>query len=91
MAMKVKVELLHDGFRELFKSEGIVGLQDEAGKRMCDEANAALDDDKSRGFESHTWYGNYGGGRYITSVSAIDYQATNAEQKNKVLSRAVHA
>ena len=91
MAMKVRIELNHDGFRQLFASEGVKKLLNDTGKRICDAANAALDDDSSFGFESHTWYGGYGGGRLINSVSANDLQATYAEQQNKVLSRAVHS
>lgn len=91
MAMKVRVELNHDGFRDLFASDGVKSLLDDVGGKICEEANAKLDDEKSYGFESHTWRGKYGGGRLINSVSAIDYEASNAEQKDKILSRAVHA
>lgn len=90
MATKIRVELNHDGFKELFSSDGVKELLDDVGAKIRDEANAALKSETSRGFESHTWKGAYGGGRLVNSVSAIDRQATYAEQQDKILSKAVH-
>lgn len=82
MATKIRIELNHDGIRQLLMSQPIA---DEC--RKAAEAIAARAGD---GFEvSEKKHRNFGGGRIGYVVYTDTYEAREAEATDKVLSKAV--
>lgn len=90
MAQQIKIEFISDGFREILESEGTQQLVADAAAKIQSAANAGIGKD-SEGFSAETWRGNYGGGRWIGSVTSLDSTAARAQSENKVLTKAVHA
>ena len=89
MAQKVKLEFISDGFKAILESDGTRQLVEDAATKIQAAANAEVKD--SEGFSVETWHGNYGGGRWIGSVTSLDEAAAKAQSEDKVLTKAVHA
>lgn len=87
MPMKVgsfRLELDHDGIKQLLESAAVASECRDAADRISDVAGD--------GFEtSHVWLASYGGGRVAYSVRAATDDAKLAEAENKTLSLAVQA
>jgi hypothetical protein len=82
MATKIKIELNHDGIRELLSSEPIAAECEKAAQRIADIAG--------EGFEVlETRKVGFGGGRVGSAVHAASYAAKVEEAENKTLSKAV--
>lgn len=92
MASQIRLEFISDGFKEILTGASVQSVINEATQKIQAQANAnasgELDDD-SEGFSARTWLGNYGGGRWVGSVSTTDHSTMVAEAENKALSRAV--
>jgi hypothetical protein len=81
---KVRIELDHDGIRELLQSAAIGGEVQKAAQRIASEAG--------EGFEVTTAQSlSFGGGRVGYGVKAATYEARKTEAEDKVLSKAVSA
>lgn len=89
MAAKVNIEFISDGFREILCSGGVQTAVGNAGQIIQDRANAN-NTRGGRGFSCKTWMGNYGGGRWVASVSTTDFLSKVAETEDKALSKAVN-
>jgi hypothetical protein len=87
MAKKVgsfRLELDHDGIRQLLESAAIGNECEAAAHRIADIAGD--------GFEvSSAWHARFGGGRVAYSVRAETTEAKIAESEGKALTLAVHA
>ncbi len=88
MAKQIKLEFKSEGFRQILTGSGVQGVVQSATEKICANANANLSEE-SEGFSSHVWQGNYGGGRWIGSVSTTDLASQRAESEDKALSKAV--
>ena len=88
MATQVKLEFKSEGFRQILTGSGVQGVVQSAAERIQASANAGISGE-SEGFSSHVWQGNYGGGRWIGSVSTTDLESQRAEAEDKALSKAV--
>lgn len=86
MPTKVRIEMNHDGWRELLSSEAIAREVDRAGQRIAAEAGD--------GWEYRRAMLGYGGGRvggFVSSThDAAGYAALLDEATNKTLTKAVH-
>lgn len=89
MAKKIKIEFISSGFREILEGDGVHQLVTDTATRIQQEANAGIDEE-SEGFSVDVWEGNYGGGRWIGSVTSQDRAAAAAQSEYQVLSKAVH-
>ena len=85
---QVKIEFISKGFKEILNSNGTKSIVESAAKSIQRKANGNLTK-KSEGYSINTWHGNYGGGRYIASVSTTDHNSMVEESENKALSKAV--
>lgn len=82
MTTKIRIELDHDGIRELLCSAPIAAECEKAAKKIADAAGD--------GFEvTSTKRLGFGGGRVGVGVEATTHEARLAEAEDKVLSRAV--
>lgn len=88
MATQVNIKFISEGFREILLGSGVQGVVQNASEKIQANANANLAEE-SEGFSMHTWQGNYGGGRWIGSVSTTDLASCREEAENKALSKAV--
>lgn len=88
MGLRWELTFNSDGFKAILNSEGVKGAVESAAAGIQERANANLTED-SEGYSMHSWTGNYGGGRWVASVSTTDYASQKAEAENKCLSRAV--
>ncbi|MBQ6240875.1 MAG: hypothetical protein IJK56_11045 [Firmicutes bacterium] len=89
MAQQIKLEFISDGFKAILESEGTRQLVADVAAKIQSAANAGVKN--SEGFAVETWRGNYGGGRWIGSVTSLDDVAARAQSEDKVLTKAVHA
>lgn len=89
MAQQIKIDFISEGFKAILESEGTRQFVGDAAAKIQAEANANVKD--SEGFSAETWLGNYGGGRWIGSVTSLDTAAAQAQAEDKVLTKAVHA
>lgn len=82
MTVKVRIELDHDGIRELLMSEGVASACLNAAQNIAARAGEGFEvvGPKTLG---------YGGGRVGYGVAATTYEARLAEAEDKVLSKAV--
>ncbi len=82
MASKVRIELNHDGIRELLSSAPIAAECEKAAQRIAAAAGDGFEvtGQKSAGF---------GGGRISYGVEAATCEARLAEAEDKVLLKAV--
>lgn len=82
MATKVRIELNHDGIRDLLKSQPIAA--------ECEKAAQAIAARAGDGFEVLPLRQmGFGGGRVGCAVKTGTYDACIAEAEDKVLSKAV--
>ena len=82
MATKIRIELNHDGIRELLMSDAIA--------KECEKAAQAIAARAGDGFEVLPMRKQgFGGGRIGYAVHAESYEAKLAEAEDKVLSKAV--
>ena len=88
MATQIKLEFKSEGFRQILMGSGVQGVVQNATEQIRANANAGITGE-SEGFSAHTWQGNYGGGRWIGSVSTTDLESQRAESEDKALSKAV--
>ena len=82
MATKIRIELNHDGIRELLMSQPIANECKKAAEKIAERAGDGFEvlPMKEMGF---------GGGRVGYAVHADTYEAKLAEAEDKVLSKAV--
>lgn len=88
MSVKVRMEFNSAGFKEVLESDGVRAAVDEIGQEIASRANANISGE-SDGFEVRTQIGGYGGGRWVSFVTASDFEASKEEAEDKVLTRAV--
>lgn len=82
MATKIRIELNHDGIRQLLMSEPIANECKKAAEKIAQRAGD--------GFEvSDARHMGYGGGRVGFTVRTATEEARIAEAEDKVLSKAV--
>ena len=80
---KVRIELNHDGFRELLEGSEVAGLVDSCGASLAARAGP--------GFVSKPAHGNFGGGRHVCHVGTGDSrEAMEAQARDKALTVALH-
>lgn len=82
MATKIKIELDHDGIRELLCSAPIANECEKAAQKIANVAGDGFEVTKSKQV-------GFGGGRVGVGVEAATREARLAESEDKVLSRAV--
>lgn len=82
MAKTVRIELNHDGFRQLLNGPEVTRLVDDTGKKLAARAG--------EGFTSKPSYGNFGGGRHVCHVGTADKTAMEAQARDKALTKALH-
>lgn len=83
MAAKMKIELNHDGFRQLLNSAEVASLVDGVGEDLAARAGD--------GFASKPAYGGFGGGRHIAHVGTVDKTGMERQARDKALTRALHS
>lgn len=88
MAKQIKIEFISSGFKEILKSQGVHSLVEDEANMMCDRANSYLNEE-SEGFKADSFYGGFGGGRWVGTVSTTDLASMRAEAEDKALSKAV--
>ena len=82
MATKIRIELNHDGIKELLLSDAIGGEVKKAAEGIASRAGEGFKVVGPQGL-------GYGGGRVGYGVVAATYEAKLAEAENKALSKAV--
>lgn len=82
MASKVKIELNHDGIRELLMSQPIADECEKAAEKIAETAGEGFVVLPAREM-------GFGGGRVGFAVHADSYDAKVAESEDKTLSKAV--
>ena len=82
MATKVKIELNHDGIRELLCSQPIANECEKAAEEIAARAGDGFEVLPLRQM-------GFGGGRVGYAVKTETYEACIAEAEDKVLSKAV--
>lgn len=88
MATQIKLTFISDGFRQILLGSGVKDVVQSAADKIQAKANAGINGE-SEGFSVDVWEGNYGGGRWIGSVSTTDLESQKAESEDKALSKAV--
>lgn len=88
MATQIKLKFNSDGFKQILTGSGVQSVVQSATEKIQAKANANING-SSEGFSAHVWQGNYGGGRWIGSVSTTDAESQRAEAEDKALSKAV--
>jgi hypothetical protein len=88
MATQMKIQFISAGFKEILCSGGVQEAVTNAARTIQGTANAN-NTRGGEGFSCKTWMGNYGGGRWVASVSTTDRKSRIAEAEDKALSRAV--
>lgn len=87
MSTQTRIEFNSEGFKAILTGEGVKNLVTELSQEIQQRANANVS--SGEGFSRDTWLGNYGGGRWIASVTSTDKASMEAEAEDKALSRAV--
>ena len=82
MATKVRIELDHDGIRQLLTSAPIAAECEKAAEKIAQRAGDGFEVLPLRQM-------NFGGGRVGYAVKTGTYEACIAEAENKALSKAV--
>lgn len=82
MATKLRLELNHDGIRELLLSQPIANECEKAAEMIAGRAGDGFEVLPAKQL-------NYGGGRVGYAVYAATYEAKVDEAENKTLSKAV--
>ena len=84
MATKIRIELNHEGFRQLLNSPEVVRLVDDTGRKLAARAGA--------GFVAEPAQGGFGGGRHICHVgTGNSKEAMEAQATTKALTRALYS
>lgn len=89
MSTKTTLEFISAGFKAILESEGTKELVRSVGEEIQSKANANAGLDGEDGFSCNVWHGNYGGGRWVASVTTTGKDSQKAESEDKALSRAV--
>ncbi len=84
MATTARIELNHDGIRELLCSAAIGGECEKAAQRIAAAAGDGFEVTSAR-------QAGFGGGRIAYGVAAATHEARLAEAEDKALSKAVSA
>lgn len=87
--MTTTLQFISEGFKAILESEGTKEVVRSAAEEIKNKANANAGIEDSEGFSCEVWHGNYGGGRWVASVSTTDKKTMKAESEDKALSRAV--
>ena len=87
--MTTTLQFISEGFKAILESEGTKEVVRSAAEEIKNKANANAGIEDSEGFSCEVWQGNYGGGRWVASVSTTDKKTMKAESEDKALSRAV--
>lgn len=87
--MTTTLQFISEGFKAILESEGTKEVVRSAAEEIQQKANANAGIEDSEGFSCEVWHGNYGGGRWVASVSTTDKKTMKAESEDKALSRAV--
>lgn len=82
MATKIRIELDHDGIRDLLCSAPIAAECEKAAAKIANAAGDGFEVTKSRQI-------GFGGGRVGVGVESSTHEAMLAEAEDKALSRAV--
>lgn len=82
MARHVRIELDHEGFRQLLNSSEVASLVDSTGERLASRAGG--------GFIAKPSYGGFGGGRHICHVGTGDKESMEAQARDKALTKALY-
>lgn len=82
MGTKVRIELVHDGIRQLLMSQPIANECEKAAEKIAARAGDGFEVLPLRQL-------NFGGGRVGHAVYTATYDAKVAEAEDKVLSKAV--
>ena len=82
MAVKMRIELNHDGIKELLCSAPIANECEKAAEKIAERAGDGFEVLPAKQL-------NYGGGRVGYAVYAATYEAKLDEAENKTLSKAV--
>jgi len=88
MGQEIRIKFRSEGFKEILCGGGVKNLVTEAATTIQGRANAN-NTRGGEGFAAKTWMGNYGGGRWVASVSTTDRESRVAEAEDKALSRAL--
>ena len=89
MSEQTTLQFISAGFKAILESEGVQNLVRTVGEEIKNRANANAGLEDSDGFSCNVWKGNYGGGRWVASVTTTDKKTRKAESEDKALSRAV--
>jgi len=84
MSGKVRIELDHDGIRQLLESQAVGNVCQAQAERIAERAGDGFGTDR-------LWHANFGGGRIASSVVALTTDAKRAEADDKVLAKAVES
>ena len=87
MAKQTRITFISAGFKEILCSGGVQEAVTEAAEAIQARANGN-NTRGGEGFQTETWMGKYGGGRWVASVFASDRKSAIAESEDKALSRA---
>lgn len=83
MAKRIRIELNHDGFRQLLSGPEVTRLVDSTGASLAAAAGP--------GFVANPDQGDFGGGRHVCHVGTGDsVEAMQAQAEFKALTRALH-
>lgn len=85
---KIKIEFISEGFREILCSGGVQSTVASAAAQVQSRANSYVDGE-TEGFALNTFMGNYGGGRWVSSVYTTDHETCVAQSENQALVRAL--
>ena len=89
MTTQTTLQFISDGFKAILESSGVQSLVQSVGETIKNSANANAGLEDSDGFSCNVWMGNYGGGRWVASVTTTDKKSMKAEAEDKALSRAI--
>ena len=79
MTVRIKIEHLGEGYMEIWKSDGMKAVVDQAGERIAAEAG-----------EHYRYYPKMGNFTAMGFVSSTGPSGAYYQQRDKLLSRAVH-
>lgn len=88
MAKQTHIKFISEGFEEILCSGGVQEAVTEAAETIQARANGN-NTRGGEGFQTETWMGKFGGGRWVASVYTSDRKSCIAESEDKALSRAV--
>ena len=89
MSSKTEIQFISAGFKAILECEETKQLVKSLGEEIQQKANANSGLDGEDGFSLDVWQGNYGGGRWVASVTTTGKDSMIAESEDKALSRAV--